>query len=169
MPKAIRHYVRLVDRTNEVVGLVAMYSVFLIVGILLYSSVMKAVSIPPLWTLEMAQFAMVAYYMLGGGWSIKHDAHVRMDLVYDIWSPRTKAIVDSVTVLFLIFFLCILLYGGFSSTAYALKYGEKSYSSWAPYMAPIKIIMCIGVFLALLQAIAQFFRDIAHIRGEELS
>ena len=169
MPKAIRHYVRLVDRTNEAVGLVAMYSVFLIVGILLYSSVMKAVSIPLLWTLEMAQFAMVAYYMLGGGWSIKHDAHVRMDLVYDIWSPRTKAIVDSVTVLFLIFFLCILLYGGFSSTAYALKYGEKSYSSWAPYMAPIKIIMCIGVFLALLQAIAQFFRDVAHIRGEELS
>ena len=169
MPKAIRHYVRLVDRTNEAVGLVAMYSVFLIVGILLYSSVMKAVSIPLLWTLEMAQFAMVAYYMLGGGWSIKHDAHVRMDLVYDIWSPRTKAIVDSVTVLFLIFFLCILLYGGFSSTAYALKYGEKSYSSWAPYMAPIKIIMCIGVFLAMLQAIAQFFRDVAHIRGEELS
>ena len=35
MPKAIRHYVRLVDRTNEAVGLVAMYSVFLIVGMTL--------------------------------------------------------------------------------------------------------------------------------------
>ena len=89
MPKAIRHYVRLVDRTNEVVGLVAMYSVFMIVGILLYSSVMKAVSIPPLWTLEMAQFAMVAYYMLGVAGRSAYD-RMCADFVYDVWSPRTS-------------------------------------------------------------------------------
>jgi TRAP-type mannitol/chloroaromatic compound transport system permease small subunit len=35
-------------------------------------------------------------------------------------------------------------------------------------MAPIKIVMCIGIFMMLLQAIAEFFKDIAKIRGEEI-
>jgi TRAP-type mannitol/chloroaromatic compound transport system permease small subunit len=65
--------------------------------------------------------------------------------------------------------LVILLYGAFSSTEYALHYGEESYSSWAPFMAPIKIIMTFGIVLMLLQAIATFFRDLARARGLSLS
>jgi len=72
-------------------------------------------------------------------------------------------------VLFLIFYLGVLLYGGLSSTQYALQYGEKSYSSWAPYMAPIKIIMTFGIILMLLQAVAIFFKDLAKVRGEDMS
>ncbi len=63
----------------------------------------------------------------------------------------------------------MLLIGGISSTEYALQYGEQSYSSWAPYMAPIKIIMCIGIVLMLLQASAAFFRDLATAMGRPLS
>ena len=65
-------------------------------------------------------------------------------------------------------YLVLLLYGGFSSTQYALEYGERSYSSWRPYMAPIKIVACIGILLMLLQAFAVLFKDIARLRGEEL-
>ena len=70
--------------------------------------------------------------------------------------------------MFLIFFLCVLLYGGLSSTSYSLQYGERSATAWRPYLWPIKIIMCIGIFLMLLQAVAEFFKDIARIRGVEL-
>jgi len=168
MPKAIRAYVRYVDAVNRAVGLLAMYLIFGMMGILLFSSITKTFFIPPIWTLEMAQFTMVAYYLLGGGHSMQLDSHVRMDLLYGRWSERTRAIVDSVTVLLLIFYLVFLLYGGISSTAYALKYGEQSYSSWAPHMAPIKIIMSVGIVLTLLQAIATFFKDLARAIGEPL-
>ena len=124
---------------------------------------------PSLWTLEMAQFAMVAYYLLGGSYSLQDDQHVRMDLVYGTWTPRTKAWVNSFTVVFLLVYLVLLLFGGLSSTQYALEYGERSYSSWRPYMAPIKIVACIGIALMLLQAIAVLLRDIATLRGEDLS
>ncbi len=70
---------------------------------------------------------------------------------------------------FLIFYLVLLIYGGISSTQYALEYGEESNSPWAPKMAPVKIIMVIGIFLMLLQAIAMFFKDLAKVRGEDLS
>ncbi len=168
MPSAVKAYVRYVDAVNRVVGRIAMYLIFAMIGILFYSTISKSFFDPSLWTLEMAQFVMVAYFLLGGGYSMQTDSHVRMDLLYDRWSDKTKATVDAVTVLLLIFYLVVLLYGGISSTSYALQYGEESYSVWAPRMAPIKIIMCIGISLMLLQAIAAFFRNIASARGEPL-
>lgn len=162
-------FVKTVDGVNRVVGLFAMYLILVILGILVYSSISKTFFVPAQWTLEMAQFTMVAYYMLGGGYSMQKDAHVRMDLLYGKWRPRTRAWVDSVTILFMIFYLAMLLYGGLSSTQYALKYGEESYSAWAPYMAPIKIIMVIGIILMLLQAIATFIKNLAEAWGADLS
>ena len=168
MPRAIRSYVRYVDAVNRVVGRFAMYMIFAMMGLLLYSAIAKTFLAPPLWTLEMAQFSMAAYYLLGGGYSMQLDSHVRMDLAYGRWSSRGKGFADSITSLFLIFYLMLLLYGGFSSTGYALQYGETSYSSWAPYMAPIKIVMTFGIVLMILQAIATFFRDLARVRGRTL-
>ena len=168
MPEAIRSYVRRVDAVNRVVGRFAMFLVFAMMAVLLWSSLSKAFFFPSLWTLEMAQFAMVAYYLLGGGYSMQLDTHVRMDLLYGSRSPRTRACIDVCTVAFLLVYLVMLLYGGLSSTHYALEYGERSYSSWRPYMAPIKIVACIGIVLMLLQAVAVLFRDLARLRGEEL-
>tara|TARA_B100000315_G_C14415946_1_gene513227 strand:+ start:169 stop:708 length:540 start_codon:yes stop_codon:yes gene_type:complete len=165
MPKAIITYVRYVEAVNYRVGRFAMYLIFAMLGVLLYSSIMKTFFLPVLWTLETAQFLMVAYYMLGGGYSMQLGDHVRMDLLYDGRSSKTKGFADSLTSFCLIFYLILLLYGGLSSTQYALFYGEKSYSSWAPYMAPIKIIMSFGIAMMLLQAIATFFRDLARARG----
>ena len=169
MPSAVRTYVRLVDTMNRHVGRAMMYGIFVMMAILLWSSISKTFFLPSLWTLEMAQFAMVAYYILGGPYSIQLGSNVRMDLFYGDWSPKRKAWFDAFTVMFLIFFLGVLLYGGISSTSYSLEYGERSATAWRPYMWPIKIIMCIGILMMLLQAIAEFFKDIARIRGVELA
>ena len=168
MPKAIRLFVHAVEALNRVVGRFAMYLIFAILDVLLYSSICKTFLLPVAWSLDSAQFLMVAYFLLGGAYSMQLDAHVRMDLFYSRWSPRTRAVMDAITIGFLIFYLVFLLYGGISSTQYALEYNETSYSAWAPPMAPIKIIMCIGITLMLLQAIATLFKDIAAARGETL-
>jgi len=170
MPQAIKKYVMFVERVNRIVGRFAMYLIFAMMAILFYSSISKNLPFmtPSVWTLEMAQFTMVAYYLLGGGYSMQLDSHVRMDLLYGRWSVKTRAIVDAITIFFMIFYLVILLYGGGSSTEYAIKYAETSYSSWSPYMAPIKVLMTIAIFLMLLQATATFFRNVAEARGEPL-
>ena len=168
MPEAILTYVRWVEAINRRVGRIAMYGIFALIGVLLWSSISKTFFLPSLWTLETAQFVMVAYYILGGPYSIQLDANVRMDLVYGSWSPRTKAWVDAFSVLFLIYFLGVLLYGGIGSTAYSLEYGERSPTAWRPYLWPIKIVMCVGIGLMILQAVAEFFKDIGRIRGVQL-
>ncbi|MFI8745548.1 TRAP transporter small permease subunit [Pseudomonas sp. NPDC077186] len=168
MRKGIRAFVRVVDAFNRRVGRFAMYLIFAMLAVLLYSSISKTFFTPSIWTLESAQFLMVAYFLLGGAYSMQLDAHVRMDLAYSHWSPRTRAVVDAITVLMLIFYLVLLLIGGISSTEYALEYQETSYSAWSPYMAPIKLVMCFGILLMLLQAIATFFKDLYAARGETL-
>lgn len=168
MHQAIRAYVRVVDRVNRFVGRCAMYLIFVMLGVLLYSSLSKAFFTPAIWTLEIAQFLMVAYFLLGGAYAMQLGDHVRMDLLYGRWQPRTRAWVDAVTILFLLFYLTVLLYGGLSSTHYAFEYDETSYSAWSPRMAPIKVLMVVGIALMLLQALAQLFKDIAAVRGETL-
>lgn len=169
MPRAIRAYVHAIDAVNRVVGRFSMYLIFAMMGILLYAVVSRTVFDAPLiWVVEMAQFTMTAYYLLGGGYSVQMDSHVRMDLMYSRWSPRGKAIGDAITAGFLLFYLVFLLAGGVSSTQYALEYAQKNYSTWAPPLAPIKIIMCVGITLMLLQIVAVFFRDLATALGKPI-
>jgi TRAP-type mannitol/chloroaromatic compound transport system permease small subunit len=168
MPKVLVVYVRLIERVNYLVGRFAMYLLFVLAAVLLWSILAKAFGRPPLWTQEMAQFTMVGYFVLGGAYSLQLGANVRMDLLYGRWSPRTRAAVDSVTVLAMIFFLAVVLYGGIDSTIYALEVGERSRTAWRPYMAPIKIVICIGVVLMLLQSVAFLIRDLARLRGQEI-
>jgi TRAP-type mannitol/chloroaromatic compound transport system permease small subunit len=182
-------YIRIVDAANRRVGRIAMYGIFALMGVLLWSSISKTFFLPTLWTLEMAQFVMVGYYILGGPYSIQLGSNVRMDLLYGGWSTRKKAWFDLITVLFLIFYLCVLLYGGVSSTAYSLGYWgtqpfsffgglltgseeigyvERSSSSWRPYMWPVKVTMVVGMFLMLLQCISELFKDVLRLKGETI-
>ena len=147
-----------------------MYLLFPMGAILLYSTVMRVIfGIPINWVMEMSQFMLSAYYLLGGAYSLQLDAHVRMDLFYGAMKPRTRAITDALTILFVIFYLAVLFGGGVSSTTYAIEYNQKNYTAWAPVMWPIKSIMTIGVFLMLLQAISTFFKDLAIARGKPIT
>ena len=190
MINAMLGYLRVVDAMNYRIGRVMMWGLFAIMGVLIWSSISKTFFLPSPWTLEMAQFAMVTYYILGGPYSIQLGSNVRMDLFYHNWSLRRKAWFDAFTVVFLIIYLLILLYGGIGSTAYSLGYWgtnpigffgglvtgseeigfvERSSTAWRPYIWPIKTIMVIGFFLMLLQAISELFKDIARINGHDIA
>ena len=169
MPKAVIIFVRSIDATIKVVGRFSMYLVFGMIGVLLFESISRTIfNKPHIWVVEVAQFTMAAYYLLGGGYSMILKGHVRMDLLYGRWSGKTKATVDLFTGLFLIFYLVFLLLGAYSSIEYAVMYGQRNRSAWAPLMAPIKIIMGTGVLLMLLQAVATWFKDLAKARGEKI-
>ena len=198
MPRFLLAYIRYVDAFNRRVGRFVMYGIFVMMGILLWSSVSKTFYTPSLWTLEMAQFAMVAYYILGGPYSIQLGANVRMDLFYGEWDARRKAWVDAFTVLLLMFYLGVLLHGAVVSMSYSLGYFgdapyaffrdlalafvtggpdgagevmgfmERSPTAWRPYLWPIKIIMIFGFLSMLMQAVSELLKDIATLRGVQI-
>ena len=170
MPKAAVAFVKSVDAFNYRVGRFAMYLFFVMGAILLASTASRLVlGVPINWALEMSQFMLSAYYLLGGAYALQIDQHVRMDLFYGRLSARRKAMTDAVTILFVIFYLCVLFGGGLSSTQYAIVYGQKNYTAWAPPLWPVKVVMTAGVFLMLLQLISTFIKDVAIARGKPIA
>jgi len=169
VPRVLIRWVRFVDALNRTVGRLVVWMIFVFLLLLLYASFSRTVlNVPLLWSVETAQFLLAAYFLLGGGWSLKADAHVRMDLLYARWRPRTRAFADSLTAFCLFFYLAVMLVGGISSTHYAITYDQRNYSAWAPPLAPIKIVMVVGLVLIFLQATALFVRDLARFRGTPL-
>ncbi len=168
MPGPLITYVHWVEAVNHRIGRVAMWGLFALMAVLLWGAIARAGGAPQIWTDEMAQFLLLGYFFLGGAYSLQMGSAVRMDLLYARWSDRTRAAVDAITIFTLIAYLGVLLWGGVESTAYALEYAERRRGLWRPYMAPIKIVMCFGLVMMILQCTAFLIRDIARLRGREI-
>ena len=170
MPNFIVSYVKYVDYASTKFGRFSMYLIFLMIGTLLLGAITRNIlDIPLSWTVEMAQFTITAYYILGGPYSMQTDDHVRMDLIYGLYSEKNKAKIDVFTNIFLLVYLIVLLIGAISSTQYAIEYGQRKFSQWNPSMIPIKLIMTFGIFLMILQTISTFFKDLAKSRGDSIT
>lgn len=168
MPRVLVAYVHAIDGLNRRVGRFAMYLLYVIMAIMVISMITKAAHIPALWTLEMAQFTLVAYYMLGAPWALQTDANVRMDLIYGRLSHKGKALTDVFTVFCLMFYLGVMLYGAFDSTVYSYQMNEKNPTAWRPVLWPIKTIITLSFGLMLLQSVSLLIRDVATLRGEKI-
>jgi TRAP-type mannitol/chloroaromatic compound transport system permease small subunit len=168
MPEWIKCYVRWVEAINYRVGRLAMYLLFVIMAIMLWSSASKAFLLPANWTLETAQFLFVAYYLLGAPYSMQLDSNVRMDLLYARLRPRTQVLWDVFTIFALMFYVGVMFYGAVESTVYSFEVGERNPTAWRPVLWPIKLITCIAFGLLFLQATAHLIRDIATLRRETI-
>ena len=169
MSKFISSYVNIVDTICEKIGRFVMYWVFFMMFLLILSFITRnIINFPLMWIIEMAQFTITAYYLLGGGYSMLTNDHVRMDLFYGKLSNKGKAKMDVFTSFFLIFYLIILFMGSITSLIYTIETKQKLFTAWAPYVWPIKTLMLIGILLMLLQAFSTLFKDIAKMKGNNI-
>ena len=169
MPKFIFFYISLIDNICVKVGRFVMYGIFLMMFLLILSFVTRnIINFPLMWIIEMAQFTITAYYLLGGGYSMLTDDHVRMDLFYGQLSKKGKAKMDIFTSFFLIFYLVILFFGSITSLIYTIETKQKLFTAWAPYVWPIKTLMLIGILLMLLQAFSSLFKNIANVKNRNI-
>ncbi|MEL6924173.1 MAG: TRAP transporter small permease subunit, partial [Bacteroidota bacterium] len=118
------------------------------------------------WITELEWHLFALIFLLGAGYTLRHDKHVRVDLFYASMDTRDKAWVNLVgTLVFLIPWCLVLLYFSFF---YALDAYQLNESSPDPGGLParylIKFSICVGVFFLLLQAIALVLESIQQIR-----
>ena len=91
---------------------------------------------------------------------IDDSRHVKIDMLYEKFSPRRRALLDSITFLFFALYIGMMLW---ATTKYAWRSVailEMSDSPWRPPLWPMKVFLAVGVFLILLQGIAKFIRDL---------
>lgn len=165
----MKRFVAIIDSISDWSGKIFSFLVAASIIVVVVEVVLRYVfNAPTIYSLELTIFMCGITYVMAGAYVHLADAHVRIDLLYARWSPRTKAIVDLIASP--LFFLAIgmMVWLGAEWTYAGIVKGATSGSIWNPPIWPIRIFIPIGATLLLLQGIAKFIRDagIARTRGE---
>ena len=125
---------------------------------------------PHIWSIEVIDFIYGPYFMLAAAYTLLYKGHVKIDVIYDKFSPRTRGILDIITYMLFFFPFCIIvLYQGviYASTSWSI--GETSESASLAIVPLVKTMIPLAIALLLIQGIATFIRAIMQtIRGEEI-
>lgn len=155
-----------IDAMNDWVGKILWFGI-VIITLLVLSEVIRRYffNAPTVWGNELTQLVFAVYVVLSGGYVLRWGGHVNVDILYNRFSERTRAIVDIFT--FFIFFLfcgMMVVYGG-SLAWESISIWERSNSAWGPPLYPVKMMIPLGALLLLLQGTAKLIRDILTVAG----
>ncbi|MCK5680336.1 TRAP transporter small permease subunit [bacterium] len=118
---------------------------------------------------EMEWHLFAVIFLLGAAYSLKKDAHVRVDIIYTKLSTKQKAWIDFIgTFIFLIPFSIIIIYStrNFIESSWAV--GEVSPDPGGlPARYVLKAMIPAGFILLLLQGISQAIKNLMVITGQE--
>lgn len=152
---------RLVSRLNGLTGEFVAYWSVIAVMVYYYEVIARYVfNSPTNWAHESMFLMFGMQYLLAGGYVLREGAHVRVDVIYNYFSNRGKAIVDLFTSIFFFIFVLTLLVTGWTFFHDSYAVGEVSFTEWAIQYWPIKFALPLGAMLLLLQGIAQLLKDI---------
>jgi len=115
---------------------------------------------PTVWVWEANALVLSVFVALGGGYTLLVRGHVRVDIAYEHLSTRAKAITDAFTSCLIFLFLGILLWRSIEGGLLSLSLLERSQTVFRPPIYPFKLMLVVGIFLFLLQAISDFVRYI---------
>ena len=117
---------------------------------------------------ESVMYLHCLLFMLASAYTLREDAHVRVDVFYRRFSPRTKALVDLLgSVVFLLPVAGFILYSSLDYVSFAWKLKERSQEAEGlPWLYMLKTLIPLMGGLLILQAAAEILRNIALLRGQ---
>ncbi|MDX1483337.1 MAG: TRAP transporter small permease subunit [Alphaproteobacteria bacterium] len=155
-----------VDRINDWTGTYVAYWAVIAVFIYYYEVLARYVfNAPTNWAHEGMFLMFGMQYLLAGGFAYLNESHVRVDVLYEKRSFRTKAIIDIITSVFFFIFVLALFWTGLVFALDAIEVQETTLNEWGIQYWPVKLAIPIGAFLLMLQGIAKLIRDILYLRG----
>lgn len=120
-----------------------------------------AFNAPTIWAYESIIFSAGVLYVIGGAYTYRLRAHVIVDIVYNMFSPRGKAFLDIFVcfAFFLVYIGVVLVMGGIAGWESIME-NEHTGSMWDPPIYPVKAMVPVGFFLILLQGLAKLIGDV---------
>jgi TRAP-type mannitol/chloroaromatic compound transport system permease small subunit len=158
----MRKILKAIDATNELVGTVIKWLAPYIMILITIQVFLRYVLGQPGDVLPILMItAGATLYVLGWGYVYRHDRHVRVDVFYARWSPRTKAFIDVISSLvWLLPWLAFLLFisGKWAWESYeTAEWWTLTY--WRPPLWPMRLTIFVGVVLLALQSLVQLYRS----------
>jgi TRAP-type mannitol/chloroaromatic compound transport system permease small subunit len=117
--------------------------------------------------LELQWYLFAAIFLLAAGYTLKHNGHVRIDILYGRLSERAQAWIDLLGALvFLLPFSLLLVWFSWFGFADAWQHGEMSPDAGGLLRWPVRVLIPLGFALLALQGISESVKRIAFLRGQ---
>jgi TRAP-type mannitol/chloroaromatic compound transport system permease small subunit len=158
---------RLIDTVNQWLGKLVMWLVLAAVLISAGNAIVrKAFNIGSNAFLEIQWYLFAAVFMLGVGYVMLKNAHVRIDFISSRLSKRTNAIIDAIgIVVFTIPLSVIMIDLGWPLFYRAYVSGEMSQNAGGLIRWPVVGLVPLGFVILLTQAVSELIKRVAYIRG----
>jgi len=164
----MRRFYIIIGKINLFLGKVLLWTILPISAIVMFEVIARYVfNRPTLWAWDVNVQLLALMATLGGGYVLLNDDHVRVDILVAKFSRRKRAILESFTGILTIIALGILTWHLCDVAVTSVKYLEVHWSTFAPPVYPLRILMAFGSLMLFLQAIAIFLKNILISLGRE--
>ena len=159
---------RAIDLANEKIGSAVAWLIFASTIISALNAVIrKAFNMSSNGWLELQWYLFSAAFLLAAADTLRRNEHVRIDIVYGMWSRRVQHWIDLFGhIFFLMPFALMMLWMLYPYVMLSIRTGDASPSAGGLILWPAKVPMLIGFILLNLQGISEIIKKIAVIRGE---
>ena len=168
----LRRVAAAIDRMIDGIGTAVTWLSLLMIGFGAYNAVARyatrfaGISLSSNALNELQWYLFSVIFLLGAAWGLRHDVHVRVDVLYARRSRRTQAWIDLLgTVLFLIPFCVMMLWVSWPAVARSFAIREVSPDPGGLPRWPIKGLLIVSFVLLLLQGLAVIVRQVDVIRS----
>ena len=160
-------FLRWIDYFSDFIGRVCSYLLLAMVLVVCFDVMSRYLfNAPTSWAYDATLHLYSISFLLGGAWVLKMKAHIKVDVLYNLFSPRTRSIINLIAYLLLLSPLCYFLFKDGVVYAYnSWRLAEVSRSS--PLHEPIwplKTFIPIAFLLLWLQGMAEVVRDLIIIK-----
>jgi|AntDeeMinimDraft_5_1070356.scaffolds.fasta_scaffold10951_2 TRAP-type mannitol/chloroaromatic compound transport system permease small subunit len=163
----IKRYLILQDGLSEIVGRAVSLLLIAMLVVMLYEILMRYFLMSPtIWAHELTTMLFGAFCVLSGCYTLRHQGHVRSEVLWGVLPPRLRAGLDVV-----VYFLGIIVLIVFFKMA--IDFAAKSWANnefsnrsvWQPPLYYIKTVIPIAVGLLILQSVAELVRSLLVVFG----
>jgi len=170
--RLLRRLAASVDALNDWIGKAIQWLVLLMVLVGAASTLLRYSARWLGLTLNLTPISEAGWYMfsviflLGAAYALRHDVHVRVDVLYERLGAKARSWVDlGGTVLFLIPFSILMLWVSYPAVRTSWQIRETSPDPGGLPRWPIKALILVSFGLLLLQAVSQTVRAVDVIRS----
>jgi TRAP-type mannitol/chloroaromatic compound transport system permease small subunit len=158
---------RLIDRINEFIGKSVSWLILIAIFVsAVNATVRKVFSISSNAWLELQWYLYGAAFLMAAAYTLKQNEHIRIDIVYGIWSRRTQHWIDLIGhVFFLMPFVILMVWMFGPYVALSIRQGEISTNAGGLVIWPAKALLLIGFTQLFFQGISEIIKKIAIMRG----
>ncbi|MBP5856210.1 TRAP transporter small permease subunit [Marivibrio halodurans] len=152
--------IRLIDGINEAVGRVISWVAVVFAAMIIYDVVMRYVfSAPTLWAFDLTRQLYGFYFIMLGGYALRHGSHVKVDILSERLAPLGQRILAVLGYLIFFFpFAWVFTTRSYDFAMRSWQQGETTYGAAQLPVYPVKMAMAVAAALLIIQGISEVMK-----------